>query len=170
MKMLTKKQKKNDKLARRDVMTTLGQAAQRLYRIVIDDPIAVARAVGEGANQVFDWREQARDAFGFNWKLRIDAQFQTPFVPTHAAMSGLNLHRDQSSSDRAANLRRAFSGIVAGNVKPAGIQAGAEHGPFELRGEPAIAGELDALLRSFVEQRRMRLPGAEYVPCYRIMR
>lgn len=27
MKMLTKKQKKNDKLARRDVMTTLGQAA-----------------------------------------------------------------------------------------------------------------------------------------------
>ena len=149
---------------------TLGQAAQRLYRIVIDDPIAVARAVGEGANQVFDWREQARDAFGFNWKLRIDAQFQTPFVPTHAAMSGLNLHRDQSSSDLAANLRRAFSGIVAGNVKPAGIQAVAEHGPFELRGEPAIAGELDALLRSFVEQRRMRLPGAEYVPCYRIMR
>ena len=150
--------------------STLGQPAQRLYRIIIDDPVAVAGGVAEGATQVFDWREKTRDAFGFNWKLRIDGQFQTPFHPTHEAMAALSLHRDQSSSDLAANLRRAFSGIVAGNVKPAGIQAVAEHGPFELAGEPAIAGELDALLRSFVEQRRMRLPGSEYVPCYRIVR
>ncbi len=85
-------------------------------------------------------------------------------------MAALRLDRDQSSSELAANLRRAWYGIVAGNVKPAGIQAVAEHGPFELAGEPAIAGELDALLRSFVEQRRMRLPGSEYVPCYRIVR
>jgi hypothetical protein len=28
---------------------------------------------------------------------------------------------------------------------------------------------LDALLRAFVAQRRMRLPGVEYVPCYRVV-
>ena len=122
--------------------------------------------MGEGANQVFDWREQARDAFGFNWKLRIDAQFQTPFVPTHAAMSGLNLHRDQSSSDLAANLRRAFSGIVAGNVKEPGIRAIEAHGPFRLHAEAELMARLDALLNSFVAQGRMKLPGSHYVPCY----
>jgi len=29
---------------------------------------------------------------------------------------------------------------------------------------------MDALLQSFVEQSRMKLPGKEYVPCYRVVR
>lgn len=149
---------------------TLGSAAQGAYRIIVDDPAAAARAAGAGAKQVFDWRACDRDAFGFNWKLTIDPVFQAPFHPTHASMAGLNLHRDQPVGALAADLRRAFSGIVAGNVKPSGIRAVAEHGPFELSGDPAIADRLDALLRSFVAQKRMRLPGAEYEPCYRIMR
>jgi hypothetical protein len=35
-------------------------------------------------------------------------------------------------------------------------------------GDPKIMRALDALLRSFVAQHRMKLPGREYVPCYRI--
>ena len=138
--------------------------------MIIDDPPAVARAVAVGTEQVFDWREQHRDAFGFNWKLALDARFQTPFQAHHASMAALNLHRDQPVRDLAVNLRRAFSGIVAGNVKPEGIRAVAAHGPFELSGDPEIAAGLDALLKQFVEQRRMRLPGSEYVPCYRVVR
>ena len=34
--------------------------------------------------------------------------------------------------ERAANLRRAFSGIVAGNIKEYGINAIERYGPFEL--------------------------------------
>jgi hypothetical protein len=70
----------------------------------------------------------------------------------------------------AANLRRMFSGIVAGNVKPEGVRAIREKGPFEIRCEPAIAQSLDALLTAFVSQNRMKLPGGQaYEPCYRLV-
>ena len=68
----------------------------------------------------------------------------------------------------AANLRRAFSGIVAGNVKEDGMRAIEMYGPFEIDGDREIMQALDALLSSFVAQRRMKLPGSDYVPCYRI--
>ena len=38
----------------------------------------------------------------------------------------------------AANLRRAFSGIVAGNVKEQGVQAIEAHGPYELHGDKEV--------------------------------
>ena len=47
-----------------------------------------------------------------------------------------------------ADLRRAFSGIVAGNVKPETIKAVREHGRFEIRGEKEIMGAMDAMLTS----------------------
>ena len=84
-------------------------------------------------------------------------------------MASLDLRRDQPVNQLAANLRRAFSGIVSGNVKPDGIRAVAEHGPFELTGDASLMHELDALLKTFVAQQRMRLPGANYVPCYRVV-
>jgi hypothetical protein len=84
-------------------------------------------------------------------------------------MSELELHRDQPAHSLAFNLRRAFSGIVAGNVREAGIRLVEEHGPFELRGDEQIIGALGRLLEDFVAQRRMRLSEpAAYVPCYRI--
>ena len=43
-----------------------------------------------------------------------------------------------------------------------------EHGPFELQGDAELLQPLDALLASFVRQRRMKLSG-EYQPCYRIV-
>jgi hypothetical protein len=85
-------------------------------------------------------------------------------------MRSLELHRDQPSHSLAVNLRRAFSGIVAGNVREAGIARVERYGPFELRGDPKIIGALGTLLQAFVTERRMRLsePSA-YVPCYRIV-
>jgi hypothetical protein len=83
-------------------------------------------------------------------------------------MRELRLHRDQPAHELAADLRRAFSGIVTGNVKDSGLRAIEQHGPYELRGDASIMRPLDRLLRAFVEQRRMKLPGAEYRPCYRI--
>jgi len=85
-------------------------------------------------------------------------------------MRTLRLHRDQPVHDLAADLRRAFSGIVSGNVKEQGIRAIERHGPFELVGDPAIMAMLDELLSAFVAQQRMKLPGTAYVPCYRVVR
>lgn len=84
-------------------------------------------------------------------------------------MRSLALHKNQPSHLLAANLRRAFSGIVAGNVKDDGIRTIEKYGRFEIHGDAAIMASMDALLASFVEQHRMKLPGKKYTPCYRIV-
>jgi hypothetical protein len=85
-------------------------------------------------------------------------------------MHNLALHKNQPPHLLAANLRRAFSGVVAGNVKDQGIRAIEKHGHFELRGDPAIMDSMDTLLTAFIAQHRMKLPGKAYVPCYRILK
>ena len=147
---------------------TLGEEAQKLYEIIIDDPAAVARKMKRSMPQVKECRELRGDAYCFNWLLTIPKDFQQPFIPTHENMAKLDLHLDQPKAQLAANLRKAFSGIVAGNVKEFGIQAIQKHGPFELSGDPELMEMIDQLLREFVLQQRMKLPGSEYTPCYTI--
>lgn len=152
----------------RFVASTLGEEAQQRYQVIIDDPVAVAREMKAGMETVREWRRRHGDAFYFNWKLRIDRVWQEPFAPTHDNMRRVALHRDQPAHELAASLRRAFSGIVAGNVKEEGIRAIEDHGHFDLFGDPAITDLLDELLDSFAAEGRMKLAGGEYVPCYRI--
>ncbi|MFP2770502.1 nucleotide 5'-monophosphate nucleosidase PpnN [Oceanisphaera sp. KMM 10153] len=149
---------------------TLGPDAQSLYQIIIDDPAEVARRVKNAMPLVRDYRKSVGDAYSFNWSLKIEPEFQMPFIPDHEGMANLNLSWDQPPQQLAANLRRAFSGIVAGNVKEGGIRAIEKKGPFLLNGEPRMMKMMDKLLRQFVEQQRMKLPGSTYVPCYRINR
>jgi len=153
----------------RFIGATLGNAARSRYKVIIDDPVAVAREILSGIAAVRDFRKHRDDAYYFNWLLRVEQEFQRPFLPTHENMRNLELHRDQKTHSLAANLRRAFSGIVAGNVKDEGIRAIEQFGHFEIRGESEIMKPLDALLTSFVAQQRMKLPGTEYTPCYRII-
>ena len=152
------------------ITDTLGFEAQQRYTIIINDPESVAREMHAGIQQVRDFRKLHGDAYYFNWMLKIDAEFQRPFTPTHENMRGLVLSKDQERHALAANLRRAFSGVVAGNVKDEGIRAIEQHGHFEIQGDADIMGPMDALLSSFVDQHRMKLPGKEYVPCYRVVR
>ncbi len=147
---------------------TLGDAVARRYQIIVDAPSAVARAMARGIEAVREHRVKEQDAFFFNWSLEIPYPFQLPFAPTHANMAALDLHRSRPPHELAADLRRAFSGIVAGNVKEEGIRAIEAHGPFTIDGDADIMRALDRLLASFVAQQRMKLPGSEYQPCYRI--
>lgn len=149
---------------------TLGITAQQRYRIIIDDPAEVAREMRAGIQQVREFRKSREDAYYFNWSLKINADFQRPFLPTHANMSGLKLHKSQQSHELAANLRRVFSGIVAGNVKDEGIRAVEQYGHFELSGDAEVMKPIDTLLDSFAKQQRMKLPGKTYLPCYKIYR
>lgn len=149
---------------------TIGPLVRQHYRIIIDNPKETARAMREGMEAVKQFRKQHQDAYFFNWLLKVEKEFQMPFAPTHANMANLELHRDQPPHQLAANLRRAFSGIVAGNVKAEGIRAIEEHGPFLLDGEPAVLNPLDELLSAFVAQGRMKLPGSHYEPCFRLNR
>jgi len=151
------------------VGATLGPAAQSKYQIIIDDPGEVARAMVRGLDSVRDYRRAEKDSYGFNWLLKIPVEFQLPFAVSHKSMRALRLSHSQPAHERAANLRRAFSGIVAGNIKEYGVDAIEKHGPFELVGEESIMEPLDRLLRAFVAQRRMKLAGSEYTPCYRLV-
>jgi pyrimidine/purine-5'-nucleotide nucleosidase len=148
---------------------TLGAEAMRRFSVIIDDPPEVARRMVRGMEAVREFRRQNSDSYNFNWLLSIRPAFQQPFEVTHAAMRALNLSRAQPGHELAANLRRAFSGIVTGNVKEYGIQAIEREGPYELSGDPQIMQLLDELLAAFVAQRRMTLPGSLYRPVYRLV-
>jgi predicted Rossmann-fold nucleotide-binding protein len=149
---------------------TLGAEAQKRYKIIIDDPEFVAQEMQAGIRQVREFRKMHSDAYYFNWLLKIDHEFQKPFAPTHENMRNLKLHKNQEVHLLAANLRRAFSGVVAGNVKDDGIRAIEKYGHFEIHGDPEIMGPMDELLASFVAQSRMKLPGKTYIPCYRVVK
>lgn len=146
---------------------TLGDAAAKRYEIVVDDPARAAEVMKRGLIDVRANRMKAGDAFFFNWSLKLPFAFQQPFEPSHANMAALDLNRNRHPHELAADLRRAFSGIVAGNVKEEGIRAIEAFGPYVLTGEPEIMAALDALLAAFVAQHRMKMPGANpYKPCY----
>ncbi|MBU2965853.1 nucleotide 5'-monophosphate nucleosidase PpnN [Amphritea sp. 2_MG-2023] len=151
------------------IRATLGDRAASLYEIVVDDPYEVALKMKAGMARVTDYRKATDESFHFNWQLYIPTEFQQPFEPTHENMASLDLTRDQPDYQLAATLRKALSGIVAGNVKAPGVRAIEEFGPFELSGEADLVGELDALLAAFVQQRRMKIDYEEYQPCYRLV-
>jgi len=100
--------------------TTLGPRAAQCYRIIVDDPPEVAREMLRGMDAVREYRRRKSDAYNYNWTLSIPHELQRPFEPTHAAMAALEIRRDHPPHQLAAELRRAFSGIVTGNVKEPG--------------------------------------------------
>lgn len=148
----------------------LGEEVQQFYQIIIDDPVKVAQKMSQGMTLVRDYRREVGDAYYFNWRLKVDEEFQREFKPTHENMRNLQLHKNQERHLLAANLRRAFSGIVAGNVKDEGIRAIEKYGLFEIKGDTDIMQRMDTLLASFVAQTRMKLAGEAYEPCYRIIK
>ncbi len=148
---------------------TLGEEAQKRYELVIDDAAYVASRMKQGMQDVKVHRKSQKDAFFYNWSMTIDHDFQVPFDPTHENMRSLNITRAIPKHELAANLRRVFSGIVAGNVKADGVRRVRKHGPYEIHGDPDILSGVDRLLKAMVEHGRMKIRG-DYQPCYRIIR
>ena len=153
----------------RFVEGTLGRAAVQRLEVVIDDPQEVARSMVAGMEAVRAFRRERSDSYNFNWLLSVGIELQRPFQVSHESMRSLVLSRAQPSHMLAANLRRAFSGIVTGNVKDYGVQAIEQQGPYELTGDQNVMRLLDELLTAFVAQGRMKLPGSVYKPCYRLV-
>ncbi|KFX05827.1 LOG family protein [Pectobacterium betavasculorum] len=150
------------------IVGTLGRQARRYYSIIINDAAEVARQMKKAMPLVKESRRHTGDAYSFNWSLRIAPDLQLPFEPSHENMADLNLHPNQPAEELAAALRRAFSGIVAGNVKEVGIQAIEQRGPYKIHGDAQMMKSMDTLLQGFVAQQRMKLPGSAYIPCYEI--
>ncbi|MEH6443329.1 MAG: nucleotide 5'-monophosphate nucleosidase PpnN [Oceanospirillaceae bacterium] len=152
------------------IKATIGEKASNKYQIIVNDPQAVAVAMQVKLKEVHLHRKEKGGSFHFNWELFIPSEFQEPFEPTHQAMAELDLHAQQADYILAAQLRRAMSGIVAGNVKETAVKSIATDGPFSLTGDVALMHKLDDLLAAFVAQRRMKIDHEKYIPCYQVMK
>jgi predicted Rossmann-fold nucleotide-binding protein len=148
---------------------TLGKKAQKRFDIVIDNPTKVAQKMKSGLADVLEYRRSTNDAFFYNWGITIAKSFQQPFEPTHENMAALEISKSMPIHELAANLRRAFSGIVAGNVKEEGIMAVKKHGVFQINGDSEIMHAMDQLLAKMAAQGRMKING-NYIPCYEIVK
>jgi len=148
----------------------LGEEVKAYYEVILGDPHQVGRSVRKAVQEQHSRRRKTQQAYYFNWELAITSDLQQPFVPTHANMAALQLRDDLPRHELAAELRRTFSGLVAGNVKAFGIEQVRQHGPYQLHGEPRLLQHMDRLLRLLVKQQRMKLGEGEhdYQPCYRI--
>ena len=146
----------------------LGEEVTQHYQIIIGAPQSVAKAVKQGISKVRAHRKSTGDAYSFHWSLTIAPEFQQPFIPTHETMDQLQLHHHQRTDQLIIELRRAFSGIVAGNVKSDTLLSIKKRGPFQLKGDPQLLQALETLLHSFIQQGRMSLSSQRYQPCYQI--
>ena len=123
----------------------------------------------EGLAEVRSFRRIHGDAYYFNWRLKIDHEFQKPFIATHEAMRSLEIRTGLPTHVLAANLRRAFSGIVSGNVREDTMARIEAEGPFEICATGPYMKLLDELLAAFVRQGRMKIASESYKPCYKVV-
>jgi predicted Rossmann-fold nucleotide-binding protein len=148
----------------------LGAGVRDYYHVIIGKPDMVGRTVRSAIEEVHASRRKSQQAYYYNWDLHIDDTLQRPFVPTHENMAALRLDPTLPRHLLASELRRAFSGLVAGNVKTFGIEQVRLYGPYQLRGDRALLTSIDRLLEVMVRDRRMKLGEAagDYQPCYEI--
>lgn len=148
----------------------LGSQVKDYYQIFVGDYEGLGRAVKRAIKGIHSRRRRSGQAYYFNWELRIDQSLQEPFVPTHENMAALRLDSKLPAHQLSSELRRAFSGLVAGNVKSFGIEQVRKHGPYRLRGDRKLLDSIDRLLAILVQEKRMKLGEgtAEYKPCYQL--
>ena len=125
--------------------------AQR-YRIIIDDPAEVAREMLRGMDAVREFRRRAATTPTTSTGCCASrTSCSSPSSRRTRRMAALELRRDQPPHELAANLRRAFSGIVAGNVKEQGIAAIERARPVRAARRPAsCCGRSTRCCASFV--------------------
>jgi predicted Rossmann-fold nucleotide-binding protein len=148
----------------------LGEAVKDYYRIIVGSQEEVGRTIRASVNDVHALRSTTQQAYYFNWELQIPPDLQEPFIPTHEKMAALQLRDDVPKHKLASNLRCAFSGLVAGNVKPFGVEQVRLYGPYKLSGEGKFLSSMDRLLKILVREKRMKIGEGEdtYRPCYQL--
>jgi len=151
------------------IRETLGESATSLYQIVNANAALVAQLTRRNLNRVVAHRRRSNESYAFNWQLSVPESMQTPFQVNHTNMARLRLFSNQPAWELVADLRRAFSGIVAGNVKPYGIRQVEQHGPYQIQGDRKIMRAIDTLLAECVANQRMKIGCGSYRPCYELL-
>ncbi len=150
------------------LILTLGPEAVSRITTIFDDPVGVAEHIQRSREKVKNYRLGTNDAYYFNWTMHIPSTLLSPFVPTHKSMLALELDKNQQPQKLACELRRLFSGIVAGNVKPEIRRSIDSKGPFEIKADSQLVAAIDQLLNHLVNEKRMKI-GGDYRLCYKII-
>jgi predicted Rossmann-fold nucleotide-binding protein len=145
-----------------------GEMITRYYQIIIGDSDLVARELNKGLLAVKQFRDSVQDSYFFNTRLHIPFELQQPFDCSHESVAAIKLSPDMDPHTLTVNIRRVFSAIVGGNVRPEGIRAIEEYGPFLISGDRVILEELQCLLQGFADQNRARL-SQERMPILKIL-
>ena len=140
----------------------------KYYEIIIDRPEQVAQLSLRNINRVVAHRRKINESYAFNWGLTIPESMQMPFYTTHESMAALQLDPSLPRGELISQLRKAYSGLVAGNVKAYGIRQIEQHGPFRLKGDAKLMAAMDTMLKDFVAHKRMKISADDYRPCYTI--
>jgi len=147
------------------VHRSLGDEASKRYQIVVGNAESVAQEMNRGLLQVKRHRDRCQDSYYFNTSLHIPFALQKPFTATHQDVADQSLDSELPPNELAFRLRRIFSAIVSGNVRPEGIAAVEEKGPFTIKGDRVLLDALSELLGSMADQKRMKRSG-DYSPCW----
>jgi predicted Rossmann-fold nucleotide-binding protein len=142
-----------------------GPEVDRAYRLIVGNPEQVVLEVNKGLLAVKIHRDKRRESYYFNTGLHVPFLLQEPFVADHRTVARTVLKSGQTPWERGALLRRIFSAVVSGNVRPEGIRAVEAEGPFRLRGDRPLISAVDGLLTELAAQGRMSKSGA-YRPSY----
>jgi predicted Rossmann-fold nucleotide-binding protein len=148
-----------------------GEEVRHHYTVILGNPETVGQTIRAATEEIHARRLATGQAFYFNWELQISERLQAPFLPTHENMAALQLRADLPKHVLASNLRCAFSGLVAGNIKSFGIEQVQRHGPYRLSGDKQFLASMDRMLRLLVQQQRMKLgeDASDYAPCYQLV-
>ncbi len=149
----------------------LGEGVRRYYRVIVGSPEETGRTIKMDIEEVHARRRRSQQAYYYNWELQISPDLQHQFIPTHDKMAALQLRAGAPGHKLASELRCAFSGLVAGNVKAFGIEQVRAHGPYKLSGDKKLLSSMDRLLQMLVREQRMKLGegGRDYQPCYQLV-
>lgn len=151
------------------LVDVLGEEVTSYYEIILDSPKEVAQKMNQRMKEVKQYRILNNEAYYYNWRLYVDEAYKKPFIPSHESMIKLNLNRDQPIDTLTTNLRKAFSGIVYGNINALGVEQVAKNGPYELKGDKSVIDSLDRLLLTFIKQKRMKINDEDYQPCFKFI-
>ena len=121
---------------------------------------SVAQEMNRGLLQVKRHRDRYQDSYYFNTSLHVPFALQQPFTATHQDVAAQSLDSELPPSELAFRLRRIFSAIVSGNVRPEGIAAVEEKGPFTIKGDRELLNTLGKILDSMADQKRMKRSGS----------
>lgn len=102
--------------------------------------------------------------------LNIPEILKKQFDSTHENVSKIKLSKSAYKElwEYVANVSKAFSAFVAGNIKADTVEMIQKKGPFQLHGDANIAREFNIFLQYLVKSERMKIKG-EYKPCYDII-